>query len=121
MDKIIGRYKKVHNLKHDKDVARRMGLTPTAFSNQKGRGAIDLEKLLDSCDRDVNLHWLLTGEGDQKIRTAGDVDQELQNYESEVSDLQISDIDQDDLLEFLLSQQESVLNFLRKMKGEGDD
>lgn len=122
VEKILERYKKVHNLKSNKQIAERMGLTESAFSNQKNRGSLDMGSLIASCDPGVNLHWLFNGEGSSRLDdSVGSVVERFSDYEDSINDLNKSDISRDEILEFLLKQQETVLDFLRKLKNDSDD
>lgn len=64
MDKalILSRIKKLAGLASDVDLARFLGVTPATLSNWKARGSIDYDLVFSKC-KDVNFHWLLTGEG----------------------------------------------------------
>lgn len=119
---MLKRYKQVHNLKSNKQIAKRMNLSESAFSNQKSRGSLDLETLIKSCDPDVNLHWLLTGEGQSKTDSGiSRVADRFSDYEASLNDLDNADIDEGDFLKFVLKQQEAVVAFLRKLEKKRSD
>ncbi len=121
---MIERYKKVHNLKKNIEVAERMEISDSALSNQIRRNSLDYRKLLRSCDEGVNLHWILTGEGSRWISEPIQKDELLErqfsDYEDSLDELSKSNISRDEMLEFLLTQQEAVLSFLHKLRGESD-
>jgi hypothetical protein len=116
---IVDRYKKVHNLKTYVDAAERLGISQSALSNQISRGSLNIDLLIESSDPDVNLHWLIKGEGPMRINQnthKAYVNELIVDYENSVDEAMKSDITQDDLLEFLLTQQAAVLDFLHKLK-----
>jgi len=64
---IISRIKEITHLKHDKQIAELINLSPTDFNNRKKIGTL-LPLLIDwGIHEKVNLHWLLTGEGDPYV------------------------------------------------------
>ena len=92
--KIIIRLKQAQNIKHDKDLAKLLGLSQKNFNNRKQRGSL-LEPLLDWVIHqrvDLNLHWLLTGEGEiyNKDRANRDLPAEVQELLEEAKKVLIS-------------------------------
>ena len=105
------------------EVAKKIGISPSTLSGWKSRNTLSgLNQIFESCDEEVNLHWLITGEG-EPIRSSdiSTVDQKFSDYEASLDDLNNTDISEDDFLEFLLKQQEAVVDFLRKLKSDRSD
>lgn len=61
---ILNRLKLAKNLKNDAELARFLDLRPSTISGWTSRNSIDYDLVFSKCD-DVNLHWLLTGEGER--------------------------------------------------------
>ena len=64
---------KIHSkLKDDKDVAKLIGISNTAFCNHKARNTIPYKNLMAYCDKTgVSLDWLFYGDvGDSPLRGA---------------------------------------------------
>ena len=81
-EKIIDRLKTVENVSCQKDVAEKIGLGETDFSNRKNKGSL-LQYLIRWVLHErvnLNIHWLLTGNGEiyNKDRTDGGVTAEVQ-------------------------------------------
>ncbi len=59
---ILQRLKEISNSASDADLARFLGIAPATLSNWRARGSIDYDLIFSKCE-DLNLHWILTGEG----------------------------------------------------------
>jgi hypothetical protein len=63
---------------------------------------------------EVSLAWLLTGKGEPEINSSRQtVDQKFEQHKNEVIDQRMSDKDEDQILEYLLKQQEVLLRYLK--------
>jgi len=61
---VVGRLKKEFLLKSDKAFAKAIGMSPTAFHNRKKTKSLPYPEIIKfSNSRDVNLNWVLTGDG----------------------------------------------------------
>jgi hypothetical protein len=65
VEDIIERLKKYYNEYVDYKLAQKLGLPTPTISTWKRRGTIDLFRLIPIC-KDINWHWLITGEGEMK-------------------------------------------------------
>jgi hypothetical protein len=65
VEDIIERLKKYYNEYVDYKLAQKLGLPTPTISTWKRRGSIDLFRLIPIC-KDINWHWLITGEGEMK-------------------------------------------------------
>jgi hypothetical protein len=66
---------------------------------------------------EVNPLWFITGRGPKtNEQDVQKVSEKFSDYEASLSDLDNVDISEDDFLQFVLKQQEAVLNFLRTLK-----
>ncbi|WP_138431208.1 helix-turn-helix domain-containing protein [Fodinibius saliphilus] len=70
MNTILERIKKVYRLETDADLADFLGMNPSTLSMQKNRGRVNLRLIIDKC-RDINLNWLLHGEGPMRLSENG--------------------------------------------------
>lgn len=69
-DEIIERFKQINNLHKHKELAKFLDISPQDFSQRKNRGTI-INLLLDHpSTKQINLHWLLTGEGPMRREEA---------------------------------------------------
>ena len=59
---VLDRIKSFYKLKGNADLARFLGVAPNTITNWYGRKTFDLDTIYTKCV-DVNLDWLLTGEG----------------------------------------------------------
>lgn len=60
---VLDRIKSFYKLKGNADLARFLGVAPNTITNWYGRKTFDIDIIYTKCV-DVNLDWLLTGEGD---------------------------------------------------------
>lgn len=67
---IIDRLKLALKLKTDTELAKYLGISQSTVSTWKSRNSLDYELVIAKC-KHVNLHWLLTGEGEM-FRKGGD-------------------------------------------------
>ena len=64
VDKIYGRVKNVLGFKSDSSLATALNISPSSLSEHKKRGTIPWEKMFWLCEeRNINFHWVITGEG----------------------------------------------------------
>lgn len=61
---IVGRIKLIEHLQTDKELAEIFGLSPPDLSKRKKSGSLLPLIISWGISNKVNLHWLLTGEGD---------------------------------------------------------
>ena len=62
---IISRIKEVEKVQLDKDVQKILGLKQGTFAAGKKRNSIPFDELIAYCNnKNINLMWLLTGEGE---------------------------------------------------------
>lgn len=67
IDGIIKRFKVINKLKRHKELAKLFDISPQDFSQRKNRGTI-LDLIIDHpSTKQINLHWLLTGEGPMRM------------------------------------------------------
>src|SRR5688500_3415650 len=73
---ILDRLKTVYGVERDADLARFLSLTPSAVSTWRRRNTLDLNLIVVKCLttptkllRVVNLHWLVTGQGESTFET----------------------------------------------------
>lgn len=66
-EKIIERLKTAFNLKSDTAVAEFLSISKSTLSNWKKRESVDYDLLFSKC-KQINLDWLITGEGEM-LRT----------------------------------------------------
>ena len=69
-EKILDRAKKALGLKTDTELADHFGIGKTTLSSWRTRNSINYNALFTKCGQ-VNLHWLLTGEGPMMVRDIG--------------------------------------------------
>lgn len=63
--KILERFKLITNTKTDTELANLLGIKQSTISVWKMRNSIDYELIFTKCNNlNINLHWLLTGEGE---------------------------------------------------------
>ena len=63
IDAVIKRFKEINNLSKHKELAKFLNISPQDFSQRKNRGTIINLILEHPSTKQINLHWLLTGEG----------------------------------------------------------
>ncbi|MDY6904125.1 MAG: helix-turn-helix domain-containing protein [Thermodesulfobacteriota bacterium] len=62
---ILNRIKEASGQKKDIDIANALNLKQSTFANAKKRDSIPYEALITFCNKNqINIHWLLTGEGE---------------------------------------------------------
>lgn len=64
---VLDRIKSFYGLKGNADLARFLGVAPNTITNWYGRKTFDIDIIYTKCV-DVNINWLLTGEGNM-LRT----------------------------------------------------
>lgn len=64
-EKIIERLKKFYNIQSETQLAKRIGVRQSTLSGWKLNDNFDLYRIYDNI-KDINLNWLLTGEGNQE-------------------------------------------------------
>lgn len=64
---VLDRIKNFYGLKGNADLARFLGVAPNTITNWYGRKTFDIDIIYTKCV-DVNINWLLTGEGNM-LRT----------------------------------------------------
>jgi phage repressor protein C with HTH and peptisase S24 domain len=64
--KILERFKQALNIYTDSSLAEYLGIKPNTISTWRARNTIDFELLFSKCE-DININWLLTGEGEPYI------------------------------------------------------
>jgi phage repressor protein C with HTH and peptisase S24 domain len=80
---VLDRIKSFYGLKGNADLARFLGVAPNTITNWYGRKTFDIDIIYTKCV-DVNINWLLTGEGNM-LRTESGKEEKLpsvnQTYE----------------------------------------
>lgn len=71
LEAILGRFRHAHSFAMDKDVASALHLSPQDFHHRKKRGSLLPLMISYSIATNVNLHWLLTGQGEPDPFRAG--------------------------------------------------
>lgn len=66
INEIISRLKIFQEVTDDKDIAGYLDISAQDFSNRKQRGTLLTLIIRKVVNENVNLHWLLTGEGDME-------------------------------------------------------
>jgi len=85
---IIDRIKQAKSLRFDSEVADLLGLSSKAFTARKRSNSIPEDKLKIFCNREsINYDWLLTGQGEQFLRTGWKIQDSVQSTEMERVDL----------------------------------
>lgn len=70
-DRVMARLKTAINASNDGQLARKMGLSSSAYANLKARASIPHEKIiLLAISHNVSLDWLLTGQENQAQHTS---------------------------------------------------
>lgn len=108
-DRVISRLKHAVDVRTDSQLARKLGISASAYANLKARGSIPHDKVIALAEsHNVNLHWLFTGDdiqrdgrpgiepsrqADQRIRQlvekfAGLNDRQLNHIETMVEEFQ---------------------------------
>jgi hypothetical protein len=96
IDNVVDRLKIFHGFKRDIELANIFDLSQADFSQRKKRGTL-LEMLIDHAHNEsVNLHWLLTGEGEMHV-----------HHEKPLSQV--------------INEQEGVIQAIREILSSGDD
>ena len=68
---VIERIKKQFLYKTDKSFADAIGMTPTAFNNRKNTASLPYPEIIEFANKnDLNLNWILTGDGPVKKNEA---------------------------------------------------
>jgi len=67
IEAVIKRFKEINGLSKHKELAKFLNISPQDFSQRKNRGTIINLLLEHPSTKQINLHWLLTGEGPMKI------------------------------------------------------
>lgn len=62
---ILNRLRLVADTTSDAGLARFLGISPATLSNWKARGSIDYDLVFSKCE-EINLDWLLTGQGNMR-------------------------------------------------------
>ena len=69
---VIGRAKEVLGVTSDVAVAAELGMKPAAFNNRKKSDSLPYDELVKwASTRNVDINWLLTGQGGRKERGGG--------------------------------------------------
>lgn len=84
---ILSKIKLFYGFKKDSDLARYLGISPQTFSNWKKRNTYDSLLLHTKCP-EINLEWLLTGEGQMLKSSALDKDSPISILEDPLLKLQ---------------------------------
>ena len=63
-DAVMTRLKVTVGIKSDRQIAKKLGLSGSAYANIKKRGSIPYDKVIAlAISQKVNIHWLFTGVG----------------------------------------------------------
>lgn len=85
---VIDRIKQVKSLRFDREVSDLLGFNRKAFTARKRSNSIPEDKLKIFCNREsINYDWLLTGRGEQFLRTGWKIQDSTQSTEMERVDL----------------------------------
>ncbi len=103
----IARLQQVLGVKADSQLAKLLGMKPTAFSERKRRRALPQEEIAALCEREgVNLEWVLTGEGQPRTDSTFDQLVRLQAAAHTVLEpLALDPIDQSNAAKLLIAIQ----------------
>jgi len=74
--KILSRLKEVYNLRYDSELANLLGVKQSTLSTWKSRNNIDYDLIFAFCEN-INIDWLLTGEGEKYKKKDKDKDGEI--------------------------------------------
>ncbi|MEN6439460.1 MAG: helix-turn-helix domain-containing protein [Syntrophobacter sp.] len=75
VEKVLVRFRQAFGLDSDKEVAEIFDISQQNFHHRKKRGTILPLMIGYSIDKNVNLHWLLTGEGSSGPKCVADEDE----------------------------------------------
>jgi len=85
---VVDRIKQVKSLRFDSEVAELLGFSSKALTARKRSKNIPEDKLRVFCNREsINYDWLLTGRGEQLLRTGWKIQDSVQSTEMERVDL----------------------------------
>jgi len=97
---IFNRLKIIKGITKDVGLSRLLNVTPGTFGNYKQRNTIPYKKLLSICkDSNINLHWLVTGEGNKYIKplkescTQADREEKIKSINDILQDVDLRNLD----------------------------
>ena len=71
---VVERIKKEFLYRSDKEFAKAIGLSPTAFHNRKKTSSLPFQEIIEFANsRNVNLNWIMTGEGSTYNKSTDDL------------------------------------------------
>lgn len=69
---ILNRIKNAYNLKIDTQLSNFLGVKQSTISTWKARNSLNWELIFSKCEN-INLNWLLTGDGEMFLRELGEI------------------------------------------------
>lgn len=101
---VINRMKEVLDTQRQRDIAESLHMSTGDFGNRKKRGAIPYDKIVVWANsRNVNIDWLLTGQGNMRRNEASEV---VSNRKSEMVLELFNALGEEDQREILHAAQE---------------